>query len=75
MGDDHAVSIRRDRGSDPVPVGGRELRAVHRHQVDDLDVEPGGQVGSAAGGSLHAVVAAACGDGAAGGDDDEATHG
>ena len=80
VGDDHAVGAVADRGphrgADPVPIGRRQLGAVDRHQVDDIDVDrPDGQVRAAAGGSAHPVGAGAGRDRAAGGDDDEAAHG
>ena len=68
---------RRDRGDrrpHRVPVGGRQLRTVHRHQVDDLGVEPGNQVCAAGRRPLDAVIIGAAGDRPAGGDHDEAAH-
>ena len=42
--------------------------------TNDVDVEAGGEVGSAAAGTAHAVGAGVCRYRAAGGDDGEATH-
>ena len=80
VSDDHPVGAVTDRGphrgADPVPVGRRQLGAVDRHQVDDIDVrEPDGQVRAAAGGSAHPVGAGAGRDGSSGGDDDKSAHG
>jgi hypothetical protein len=78
MGNDHALGTgigRCPHGvAHPIPVGRRQLRAVHGHQVDDVDVEAGGEVGSAAAGTAHAVGTGARRYRAAGGDDGEAAH-
>src|SRR3954452_23262194 len=79
MRDDHAVDIGslRDHGDSRahrVPVRGRQLRAVHRHQVHDLGVEPVDQVCAAGRWPLDAVITCAAGDRPAGGDHDETAH-
>jgi hypothetical protein len=42
VSDHHAVGVRHlaHRRTDAVPVGGCQHRAVHRHQVYDLHIEP-----------------------------------
>src|SRR3954463_7284451 len=79
MRDDHALDIgplgdRSDRRAHRVPVRGRQLRAVHRHQIHDLGVEPVDQVRAAGRWPLDAVITCAAGDRPAGGDHDETAH-
>ena len=69
-----AVGRRPGCRADDVPVGRAQLRAVLRHHVDHVDVQPGGEFGTVVDRPLHPVGPCAAGDGPAGGDDGHAAH-
>ena len=62
------------RTADPIPVDGREVGTVDRHQVDDIDVESPREVRTGVGGPEHTVGAGTRRNRSPGGDDGDAAH-